>query len=87
MPTAAIYSGRELDFLVPLDDRIHDKYQVTATLTAEDEKRELGAFALADPYLRGGRNILLSLDEDEATRVYHGVSIERVNLIRWLLGL
>jgi predicted AAA+ superfamily ATPase len=78
-------NGRELDFLVPRDGRLHDKYQVTATLTADDEKRELGAFALADPYLREGKNILLSLDEDETMKTYQGVTIECVNLLRWLL--
>jgi predicted AAA+ superfamily ATPase len=80
-------SGREIDFLVPVDGHSYDKYQVTATLTAEDEKRELGAFALADPYLQGGNNILLSLDEDEASRMYQGITINCRNLLRWLLGL
>jgi hypothetical protein len=58
---------------------------VTATLTSEDEKRELGAFALADEHLREGANLLLSLDEDETPLQWKGVTIDRRNLVRWLL--
>lgn len=80
-------SGRELDFVVPTAERIYDKYQVTTTLSPGDEKRELGAFAQSDPYLSGGVNLLLSLDDDETSRQWQGVEIRRRNLIRWLLKL
>jgi hypothetical protein len=80
-------AGRELDFVIPDDDRGYDKYQVTTALTPEDEKRELGAFSSADPWLQGGKNLLLSLDDDETPRQWQGVTIPRRNLARWLLGL
>ncbi len=54
-------------------------------LTPEDEKRELGAFALADVHLKEGVNLLLSLDEDETPLQWQQITIERRNLIRWLL--
>ena len=80
-------SGKEIDFIVPGGGRHFDKIQVTATLAAEDEKRELGAFALADVHLQKGTNLLLSLDEDESALQWHGVTIERKNLVRWLLAV
>jgi len=80
-------AGRELDFVTPDDQRGYDKYQVTATLTAEDEKRELGAFSSADPWLQRGDNLLLSLDDDESPRQWQGVTIPRCNLVRWLLDI
>ena len=50
-------------------------------LTPEDEKRELGAFALADVHLKEGANLLLSLDEDETPLQWQQqVTIERRNL-------
>jgi len=78
-------SGKEIDFIVPVGERGYDKFQVTATLTPEDEKRELGAFALADAHLKEGKNLLLSLDEAETPLQWQEVTIERRNLIRWLL--
>jgi len=85
-------SGREIDFIVPagalqgIGERRYDKFQVTAMLTPEDEKRELGAFALADVHLKEGANLLLSLDEDETPLPWQQVTIERRHLIRWLLS-
>lgn len=80
-------SGKEIDFIVATGDRLHGKFQVTATLTAENEKRELGVFSLAEAHLQGGANLLLSLDEDEAPLQWQGITIDRKNLVRWLLGI
>ncbi|MEW6218702.1 MAG: ATP-binding protein [Thermodesulfobacteriota bacterium] len=79
-------SGRELDFLAATGGRSFDRYQVAVRLTADDERRELGAFVLADPYLQAGKNLLLTLDEGEETRNWQGIPIRRCHLIRWLLG-
>lgn len=79
--------GREIDFMVSASGRICDKYQVTVSLTPENEKRELGAFALADPHLQSGTSLLLSLDEDEEPRQRQAVTIQRKNVMRWLLGV
>jgi len=79
-------SGREIDFMVSASGRTYDKYQVTVSLTPEEEKRELGAFTAADPYLQGGVNLLLSLDEDEKPHRRRETTIQRANLVRWLLG-
>lgn len=78
-------TGRELDFLASKGDRHFDRYQVAVTLTADDERRELGAFSLADPYLKTGDNIFLSLDEGEEGLRWQDVKINSNNLIRWLL--
>ncbi len=80
-------SGREIDFLAHATGREYEKYQVTVSLTQEDEKRELGAFSLADPYLHNGTNLLLSMDTDETQLQWNGVPIKRKNVIKWLLGL
>ncbi|OIP90110.1 MAG: hypothetical protein AUK55_13365 [Syntrophobacteraceae bacterium CG2_30_61_12] len=80
-------TGRELDFLAAEGGRNFDRYQVAVTLTADDERRELGAFALADPYLGNGENFFLSLDEGEEVRDWQGVAIQRRHLIKWLLAL
>lgn len=79
-------SGRELDFLASRAGRHFDRYQVAVTLNPDDERRELGAFALADPHLAGGENLLLSLDETEESRDWQGVTIRRRHLIKWLLA-
>jgi predicted AAA+ superfamily ATPase len=79
--------GKEIDFIMPAGERRYDKIQVTATLTPDDEKRELGAFTLADVNLLKGTNLLLSLDEDETQLQWQGVIIERKNLVRWLLAV
>lgn len=80
-------SGREIDFMVPTAGREYDKYQVATTLAPDNDKRELGAFALADPYLNEGENMLLTLDDDETARQFQGVEIKRRNLLRWLLKI
>jgi hypothetical protein len=77
-------AGREIDFLA----RAAGKWlqcQVAETLTAENHKRELGAFAVAAPYLDGER-LLLTLDESEEDVAVEGVTVRRRNLIRWLLN-
>lgn len=76
-------AGREIDFLA----RAHGTWlqcQVADTLTAENRKRELGAFAAAAPYLEG-ESLLLTLDEAEEDLDYNGTTIRRRNLIHWLL--
>lgn len=80
-------TSRELDFLASAGGRSFDRYQVAVTLTAHDERRELGAFALADPYLQKGENFFLSMDEEEEVRDWQGVAIQRRHLIKWLLAL
>ena len=80
-------SGRELDFLSSEGGRSFDRYQVAVALTSDNERRELGAFALADPYLQAGHNVFLSLDEAGELRSWQGVKIERRQVSNWLLAL
>lgn len=80
-------TGRELDFLASDGGRNFDRYQVAVSLTTNDERRELGAFALADSYLQAGNNFLLSQDEGEEIRDWQGVKILRLHLVKWLLAL
>lgn len=77
-------TGREIDFLARTPSG-WEQYQVSDSLTEENRKRELGAFALAAPHLSGER-IILTLDHEEGTVSYDGVEIERRNLVRWLLS-
>ena len=77
-------SGREIDFLAKTGGR-WTQYQVADTLTEENRRRELGAFALAAPYLEG-EPVLLSLDNVDETVHYEGVEVRRHNLVRWLVG-
>lgn len=77
-------SGREIDFLTKEADG-WGQYQVADTLTDENHKRELGAFALAAPHLSGSRT-LLTLDAPQDTVQYDGLEIRRQNLIKWLAG-
>lgn len=77
-------SGREIDFLARTGEG-WQQYQVTDTLTDENHRRELGAFALAAPYL-GGDRVLLSLDTVDDTIRYEGADVRRQNLVRWLAG-
>ena len=76
-------TGREIDFLSRLGDQWR-QYQVADTLTDENRKRELGAFALAAPHL-GDDRTLLTLDDDEGALVHDGVEVRRRNLVKWLL--
>lgn len=75
-------SGREIDFLTRTGDG-WEQYQVADTLTDENRKRELGAFALAAPHLGNGR-VLLTLDDAEEMMSYEGMDVRRRNIVRWL---
>ena len=76
-------SGREIDFLTRTGDG-WEQYQVADTLTDENRKRELGAFALAAPHLGSGQ-VLLTLDDAEDTMNYEGLEVRRRNIVRWLV--
>jgi uncharacterized protein len=76
-------SGREIDFLTRTGEG-WEQYQVADTLTDENRRRELGAFALAAPHL-GNDQVLLTLDDTEETVNYDGLSVKRRNLVRWLV--
>lgn len=76
-------SGREIDFLTRTDDG-WNQYQVADTLTDDNRKRELGAFALAAPHLGSGQ-VLLTLDDAEEIVDYEGVKVRRRNIVRWLV--
>jgi hypothetical protein len=79
--------GREIDFLVRREGRIWEKYQVALHLDKNNERRELGAFALADQYLDQGINHILTLDEGAEEITYAGRNIYRKNVLLWLLGI
>lgn len=79
--------GREIDFLVRRDRRIWEKYQVALKLDKDNEKRELGAFSLADQYLDQGESHILTMDDGVAEVEYSGRKISRKNILSWLLGL
>lgn len=80
-------SNREIDFVVKNDKKNWDKYQVVVDLNEENEKRELGAFELADKYLKKGKNILLTLtDTPEMAEKCKEVNVEVKSIVKWLLG-
>jgi len=80
-------SGWEIDFLARNDERSWDKYQVSVSLTAENEKREMSPFAASHRFLKTGGNYLLTMDEQEGDLAYKGVAVKKMNLIRWFLNL
>lgn len=76
-------TGREIDFLARNSEG-WEQYQVADSLTPENRKRELGAFALAAPHIDGKR-IMLTLDSADGDLNFDGLAIEGRNMIRWLL--
>ena len=76
--------GKEIDFLVKNGD-VFDKYQVTTTLNEENKERELHNFLLVQKYLPEGKNVLLSLDDEEGEIEYKELKISRKNIIKFLL--
>lgn len=80
-------SGREIDFVVTNQDRSVTNYQVVLTLNESNRDRELSSFVSIDKYIANGKHVLLSTDTDETAIEYSGISVERRNIIKWLLGI
>ena len=83
----ALPSGKEIDFITQTANGEFEKYQVTQTLHKDNYNRELSSFLLQNTYLKDGKNILLTLDENEEEIDYQDGKVLKKNLIRWLLGL
>ena len=83
----ALPSGKEIDFITQTANGEFEKYQVTQTLHKDNYDRELSSFLLQNTYLKDGKNILLTLDENEEEIDYQDAKVLKKNLIRWLLGL
>jgi len=83
----ALPSGKEIDFITQTANGEFEKYQVTQTLHKDNYDRELSSFILQNTYLKDGKNILLTLDENEEEIDYQDAKVLKKNLIRWLLGL
>ncbi len=83
----ALPSGKEIDFITQTANGEFEKYQVTQTLHKDNYNRELSSFILQNTYLKDGKNILLTLDENEEEIDYQDAKVLKKNLIRWLLGL
>ena len=83
----ALPSGKEIDFITQTANGEFEKYQVTQTLHKDNYDRELSSFILQNTYLEDGKNILLTLDENEEEIDYQDAKVLKKNLIRWLLGL
>lgn len=80
-------SGKEIDFVVTNKDRSITNYQVAVTLDERNRDRELSSFFSINKYIAKGRHILLTTDKKEETIEYSGITIEKRNLIRWLLDV
>lgn len=78
---------KEIDFISQLRTGIFNKYQISQEINRENEKREQDAFIEVDKFLKTGKNILLSLDENENEITYKGIKIYRKNIIKLLIGL
>jgi len=83
----ALPSGKEIDFITQTATGEFEKYQVTQTLHKDNYDRELSSFILQNTYLKDGKNILLTLDENEEEIDCQDAKVLKKNLIRWLLGL
>ncbi|OFZ82513.1 MAG: hypothetical protein A2583_11280 [Bdellovibrionales bacterium RIFOXYD1_FULL_53_11] len=82
----AAASGGEIDFIYRTNADNHQKIQVCQALTEENKKRELGNFGLLKTNT-DDKNLLLSLDNEETPITYNKETIERKNIIKWLLGI
>lgn len=78
-------NAHEIDFIVTGCKREMEKIQITTKLGDENMKRELNPFAAADPYLKKGQNIVLSMQDHDEELKYNNVAITRKNLIKWLI--
>jgi predicted AAA+ superfamily ATPase len=83
----ALENGKEIDFITEDRANIFYKYQITQTLTIENENRELSSFIFADKYLNKMHNILLTLDENDEKLEFNGSTIEKRYLLTWLLDI
>ena len=83
----SLTSGKEVDFITKNKDGIFDKYQVTQTITNENQKQEISPFTLADQYLAKGKNYLLSFDDNEEPIHCQNTLIVRMNIFRFLLEI
>jgi hypothetical protein len=83
-------TNRELDFIVS-DPQASDspgnlqKIQVTLELNQDNEKRELGNFAIADKYLQSGENLVITRHGEARELEYKGVTIKQQPLAHFLL--
>lgn len=84
---ATVQNDREIDFVVKDKNHTYYKYQVTLSLTNENQSRKLSAFISADQYLNKMHNILLTMDEKEETLQTDGTIIAKKYLPKWLLDL
>ncbi len=86
-----IYYGRddkakEIDFLVKHGNKF-TKIQVTLELNESNHARELSSFCLASKHDIKGKNLLLSLEDNEEEILYKNIKIEKKNIIKWLLEI
>jgi predicted AAA+ superfamily ATPase len=79
-------ANKEIDFISIGKDKAVHKYQVTQNLNQVNIDRELTAFKQDDQFLNQCPNIVLSLD-DEETFEYKGSKIQKINLVKWLMGI
>ena len=85
-----IYYGRddrnkEIDFIIPQNNKSFLKIQVTVELHEENKKRELGNFVLADKYLKAGQNIIITLNGKRQVHQYKNTEIQEIPLLNLLL--
>jgi uncharacterized protein len=79
-------NNKEIDFLVD-NNNVFDKYQISANLNKENQRRELNNFVLANKYLDKGKNFILTLNAEESTIKYKNQFIQQKNIINFLLDL
>jgi len=77
--------GREIDFILDVENGFFDKYQVCADLEEQNCARELGAFLLVDKYLKNGQNLILTLNNSISADILKKHNAVHANVIRWLL--
>ena len=78
-------SNKEIDFIIQQkNSKIEAKIQVCIDLHAENYKREVSSFIIADKYIKDSRNILLTFGE--SNKYNEGETlIEEHNILEWLL--
>ncbi|HUW40164.1 MAG TPA: ATP-binding protein [Rectinemataceae bacterium] len=81
----SLQKGGELDFLVPGEERRWQAVQVCTRLSDENQKRELGIFAVAEESLKQKESLLLVEEGQKEEIAVDGIMVHMLPLVRWLL--
>lgn len=83
----SLQQGGELDFIVPQGGHQWQAIQVCTRISTANYNRELGIFSIAQAYLQQKESLLLVEDGTRENLRLDGLTVQRIPLMRWLLGI